>query len=259
MYFSSSLFSVVRPCPVTSLSLPISIYIEVSEKMVSVLGIKEKIFREAGDACLTCRNPWILFPALNKLSVVKDICNPCTWEIEAGDQNSLPAQDMWNPVSKTPNKRIFQRKYRMYNVQWWYVWMTKLYVRVTGENVGWSSHGEWEGGRDSEASLLDVDRRVNRVIVGPWTKGGFNEKYWALWSRNAGTRVRQDPVHCDCSAAVLYHPGPKRHLRGRRKIPYWSLCMCIPCCLSSACPCFIVHQPVEKSQDYGGVLLKSLW
>lgn len=55
--------------------------------------------------------------------------------------------------------------------------MTKLCVRVTGENVGWSSHGEEEGGRDSEARLLDVDRRVNRVIVGPRTKDGFNGKY----------------------------------------------------------------------------------
>lgn len=44
------------------------------------------------------------------------------------------------------------------------------------------------GWKDSEARLLDVDRRVNRVIVGPWTKDEFNEKYWALWSRNSGTR-----------------------------------------------------------------------
>lgn len=82
------------------------------------------------------------------------------------------------------------RNYRIYRVQWWCEWL----------NCVWGGSWEWEyglvrswveqarGWKDSEARLLDVDRRVNRIIVGPWTKDEFNEKYSALWSRNSGTR-----------------------------------------------------------------------
>lgn len=82
----------------------------------------------------------------------------------------------------------------------------------------------WRGLRGQ--TLLGVDERVNRVIVGPWTKDGFNEKYWALWSKSSGTRS-QVPVNCDSPTSLLDHPGLKRSAR-RRKIPCRNFCIYTP-------------------------------
>lgn len=134
-------------------------------------------------------------------------------------------------------------------------WMTTVHVGEWIHESGWRERGlvkSWaeqaRGWTGLSQTPLGVDRKVNRVIVGPWTKDGFNEKYWALvqelGDKWAGTSI----LWLFCFSAVLVQRDKAR----RQTIPCRSFCFYVPCDAE------LVHQPVGKSQDCHWIL-KSLW